>query len=66
MRIYGLRSNAAALVDRQPLLRSGEFAVLDPAEVEALARAAENEQDAALFRVGAFTGLRLGELCALR
>jgi Phage integrase family len=40
--------------------------VLDPAEVEALARAAESVQDAALFRVTAFTGLRLGELRALR
>ncbi len=66
MRVYGLRSNPAALVDRQPLRRSGDFAVLDPAEVEALARAAENDQDAALFRVAAFTGLRLGELRALR
>jgi integrase len=66
MRVYGLRSNPAALVDRQPLRRSGEFAVLDPAEVEALARAAESDQDAALFRVAAFTGLRLGELRALR
>jgi integrase len=66
MRVYGLRTNAVALVDRQPLRRSGEFAVLQPAEVEALARAAETEQDAALFRVAAFTGLRLGELRALR
>ncbi len=66
MRVYGLRSNPAALVDRQPLRRSGDFAVLDPAEVEALARAAESDQDAALFRVAAFTGLRLGELRALR
>jgi integrase len=30
------------------------------------ARAAETHQDAALFRVAAFTGLRLGELRALR
>ena len=66
MRVYGLRSNPAALVDRQPLRRSGEFAVLSPAEVEALARAAESEQDAALFLVAAFTGLRLGEVRALR
>ncbi len=43
-----------------------EFYVLDPTEVEALARAAESDQDAALFRVAAFTGLRLGELRALR
>ncbi len=43
-----------------------EFYVLDPTEVEAFARAAESDQDAALFRVAAFTGLRLGELRALR
>jgi integrase len=66
MRVYGLQSNPAALVDRQPLRRSGVFDVLSPAEVEALARAAESEQDAAIFRVAAFTGLRLGELRALR
>jgi integrase len=66
MRVYGLRSNAASLVDRQPLRRSGDFAVLSPVEVEAPPRAAEDEQDAALFRVAAFTGLRLGELRALR
>ncbi|SRR6266545_965309 len=66
MRVYGLRSNPAALVDRQPLRRSGDFEVLSPTEVEALARAAESDQDAAIFRVAAFTGLRLGELRALR
>jgi integrase len=65
-RVYGLPTNPAAAVDRQPLRRSGEFAVLSPAEVEALARAAETPQDAALFTVAAFTGLRLGELRALR
>jgi Phage integrase family len=34
--------------------------------VETLARAAEDDQDAALFRIAAFTDLRLGELRALR
>jgi integrase len=34
--------------------------------VEALARACEVNQDGALFRVAAFSGLRLGELRALR
>lgn len=51
---------------RQPQTRSGDFDVLSPAEVSALARAAESEHDAALFTVAAFTGLRLGELRALR
>jgi integrase len=65
MKVYGLRSNPASRVDRQPLPQSGSFDVLSPAEVEALARAAENDQDTALFRVAAFTGLRLGEIRAL-
>jgi integrase len=65
-RVYGLGSNPAALVDRQPFRPSGDFTVLAPAEVEALARAAATDQDAALFTVAAFTGLRLGELRALR
>jgi integrase len=65
-RVYGLRDNPAQLVDRQPLKRSGDFRVISPSEVEALARAVESDQDAALFRVAAYTGLRLGELRALR
>ncbi len=65
-KVYGLPRNPVALVDRQPLQRSGDFAFLTPPEVEALARAAASEQDAAIFRVAAFTGLRLGELRALR
>lgn len=35
-------------------------------EEEAVAREAENRQDADLYRIAAFTGLRLGELRALR
>jgi integrase len=66
MKVFGLRENAAALVERQPLRDSGDFSVLSPAEVEALARAAQSDQDAAFFRVASFTGLRLGELRALR
>jgi integrase len=65
-RVHRLPTNPAAGVDRQPLQRSGEFAVLSPVEVEALARAAESEQDAAIFVVAAFSGLRVGELRALR
>ena len=53
-------------MERQPLKRSGDFSVLAPNEVALLAQAAEVEQDAAIFTVAAFTGLRLGELRALR
>jgi integrase len=65
-RVWNLAINPAAAVDRQPLKRTGDFEVLTPAEVEALARAAESEQDAAIFITAAFTGLRMGELRALR
>jgi integrase len=61
-----ISSNPSEDVERVTFRRSGEFNVLSPAEVAAVARAAVNEQDAALFTVAAFTGLRLGELRALR
>lgn len=60
------RVDPAEDAERITLRRSGDFSVLSPPEVEALARAAENEQDAALFVVAAYTGLRLSELRALR
>jgi integrase len=65
-RVYGVPSNPVARVDRQPQRSSGDFRVLTPAEVRVLADNAESDQDAALFTVAAFTGLRLGELGALR
>jgi integrase len=58
--------NPAEDVERVSVKRSGDFNVLTPVEVEAIARVAESEQDAAIFTVAAFTGLRLGELRALR
>lgn len=65
-RVYGLSTNAAAGVERQPVCGSGDFDVLSAAEVEALVRAAASPQDAALFSTAAYAGLRLGELRALR
>lgn len=65
MRVHGLAVNPAAGVDRQPKRDSGDFDVLSPAEISALARAAGG-QDAAIFTVAAFTGLRQGELLELR
>ena len=59
-------SNPAEDAERITLKRSGDFNVLSPAEVEAVARAADDEQDAAIFTTAAFSGLRLGELRALR
>jgi integrase len=65
-RRHGLAANPVAAAERQPQRRSGDFRVLDPGDVLLLASRAENDQDAVLFAVAAFTGLRLGELLALR
>jgi integrase len=88
-RHWGLVTNPAAGLERQPVRRSGEFRVLSPEEVEHLvrvttagehhdepkrrltdnelaARAVQDRQDAALFLVAAYSGLRLGELRELR
>jgi integrase len=54
------------LVERPRVTYSGEFDTLDGDEVERLAVAAANEQDAALYVTAAYTGLRQGELIALR
>jgi integrase len=59
-------ANPAEDAERVTVSRSGDFSVLTPEEVESLARAASCEQDAAIFIVAAFTGLRLGELRGLR
>ncbi len=61
-----ISSNPAEDVERVTVKRSGDFNVLAPVEVGAVARAAASEQDAAIYTVAAFTGLRLGELRALR
>jgi integrase len=58
--------NPAAEAERVTVKRRTEFAVLSPAEIQAVARVTTTEQDAALILVAAFTGLRLGELRALR
>jgi integrase len=59
-------TNPAEDAERVTVTRSGDFNVLSPPEVLAVARHADDEQDAALFTVAAFTGLRMGELRALR
>ena len=65
-RVHGLPINPVAGAERQPHRRSGDFSALSASDVELLAASAVNEQDAALFEVAAFTGLRLGELRGLR
>lgn len=53
-------------VERPQVTYTGEFVTLTYEEVELLAGAAADAQDAALYRTAAYTGLRQGELLALR
>jgi integrase len=68
MREYGLPRNPAssALVDRPTVRYSGEFETLDRDELAALVRAADDEATGVLYLTAAMTGLRQGELLALR
>jgi integrase len=61
-----IQTNPAEDAERVSVKRSGEFNVLTPVQVAAVARSTDDAQDAALFTVAAFTGLRLGELIAMR
>lgn len=65
-RVYALPTNPVAAAERQPSHHHGDIQVLDPGDVTLLAGHARDEQDAAFYTVAAFTGLRLGELLALR
>jgi integrase len=64
--VWGLPANPAAAVEKYRQRSVGDIDVFSPEEVMALVRAAGSEQDAAIFMVAAFTGLRRGELLALR
>jgi len=64
-KVWGLPSNAAADVEKFPQPRSGDIEVFSPEEVWALVRAA-TPQDGTICLTAAFTGLRMGELLALR
>jgi integrase len=64
--VYGLTVNPLTRVEKHPMRQSGDIQVFSPEEVRALVRAAGSELDAAFFLTAAFTGLRLGELLALR
>jgi integrase len=66
-RIWKLPRNPIADVEKPIQSHAAiELEVFSPEEVHALVRAAESEQDAAIFLTAAFTGLRRGELVALR
>ena len=66
MRVYGVPGNPMALVERPRIRHSNEIDVFSPAEVRALLRATPDETLRAFFMTAAFTGLRMGELLALR
>ena len=51
---------------RKTRVASGDFNILSVPELEGVASAASTETYAALYRVAGYTGLRLGELRALR
>jgi integrase len=63
---FGLQRNPVLEIERMREPRQVNLDVFSPEEVLALVRAAESEQDAAVFLTAAFTGLRRGELIALR
>jgi len=65
-RMYTLPPNPVAAVERPRLTRTAGIDVFSREEIMALVRAAESERDGALYLTAAFTGLRLGELLALR
>jgi integrase len=64
--VWGLQANPLARVEKHPMRASGDIQVFSPEEVWALVRAAGSEQDGAIYLTAAFTGLRMGELLALR
>jgi integrase len=63
---YKLPLNPVKDLEKPIQRRLTDIEVFSPEEVMALVRAAESEQDAAIFLTAAFTGLRRGELVALR
>lgn len=64
--VWGLPLNPVAGIEKYRQRSSGDIDVFSPEEVLALVRAASDEQDAAIYLTAAFTGLRRGELLALR
>jgi integrase len=63
---WGIATNPVAEVEKQPRKKRVSIDVYGTDEVMALVRAAASEQDGAIFVTAAFTGLRMGELLALR
>ncbi len=64
--VWELPVNPVAGIEKHRQRSSGDIDVFSPEEVLALVRAAGDAQDAAIYLTAAFTGLRRGELLALR
>lgn len=64
--VYDIEANPLSRIEKHPVRPSGDIQVFSPEEVWSLVRAAASDTDAAIFLTAAFTGLRLGELLALR
>jgi integrase len=65
-KLHRLPANPVADVEKPRTATRTEIQVFSPEEVMALVRAADDSQDAAIYLTAAFTGLRQGELVALR
>jgi integrase len=66
-RVWGLERPASAdLVERPQVVYSGEYDTSTATSLSASPASAHEDQDAAIYKVAAFTGLRQGELLALR
>lgn len=66
VRLKWIRHNPLEEIERVNVPRTSEFNVLSPVQVEAVARKATSDLFKAAIIVGAYTGLRAGELRALR
>ena len=65
-RVWGLPPNPVPDVERHSARATGDIEVFSVEQVHALVRAAADAQDGVIFLTAAFTGLRRGELIALR
>lgn len=65
-KVHGLARNPVAEVDRHPERSSNDIDVFTADEIRQLVAAADSGQDGAIYLTAAFTGLRRGELIALR
>ena len=65
-KVWKLPQNPVADIERLPVAKRTDVEFYSPEEVHALVRASGDEQDGALFLTAAMTGLRMGELLALR